>query len=173
MACSQTLAGLVRDCNPNVGGIKRALIALFDDVTAKTLDTGNNQISAITMASTAKFKEYYVRPETSSATETPQYNDAGEYAGEEATISLVFGRRDATKRAEVKALSVADLVVILEDANGNYWYYGFDFPVNRNGGDAVLGQARTDRNAYNVQLRARDLQTAYLVDSSIIAGLLA
>jgi hypothetical protein len=55
MACTQTLAGIVRDCSNSMGGIKEVYIANFDDVASLTLS--NNIITAITMESSKTFKK--------------------------------------------------------------------------------------------------------------------
>lgn len=124
MACLQTLNGIVRDCLSNVGGVRKVYIANKDDVAGITITDG--AVSAITMEGGAKFKEYYQKPGRASVTSTPQFNDANEYAGESVVLSLSFPRQDATKRLEVAALSVAELVVVYQDANGNCWLLGYD-----------------------------------------------
>ena len=136
MACLQTLNGIVRDCLSNVGGVRKVYIANKDDVAGITIT--DDAVSAITMEGGAKFKEYYQKPGRASVTSTPQFNDANEYAGESVVLSLSFPRQDATKRLEVAALSVAELVVVYQDANGNCWLLGYDNPVQRSGGDQVL-----------------------------------
>ena len=40
MACSQTLAGIARDCSSNMGGIKEVYIANFADVDSLTVTSG-------------------------------------------------------------------------------------------------------------------------------------
>ena len=56
MACAQTLNGIINDCAPSMGGIVEAYIANFADVTGVTVT--DNKVSAVTMASSAKFKKY-------------------------------------------------------------------------------------------------------------------
>ena len=46
MPCTQTLAGLLHDCAPSMGGIVAVYIANYADVTAKTITDG--KVSAIT-----------------------------------------------------------------------------------------------------------------------------
>ena len=50
-------------------------------------------------------------------------------------LVLQFNRMETTKRVEITALSVNDLVAIVKDANGVYWYLGYDEPVNASAGD--------------------------------------
>jgi len=171
MSCSATLAGLVRDCSANAGGVKALYIANKDDVTAVTLDANSAQISAITMASSKKFKKYYFKPGQCTATFTGAVNEAGEYAGEDGVISVSFGRMDTTKRTEMAALSVIEMDVIYTDGNGKHWLLGYDAPVLRNGGEAATGAARTDYNKYGLELHSSDNQLPYEVPSAVLSGI--
>lgn len=168
MPCSATLNGIPRDCEANVGGIVEILLANYDDVTGVTLDSNGGKITAITMASNAKFKRFYFKRGQASFTSTPQFNDAGEYVGEDGTLNVAFGKMDTTKRVQMSAISTAELVSIHKDANGYYWYLGKDNPVLRNGGDAVTGANSTDRNQYGLQLHSTDNGLAYEVDADAL-----
>lgn len=170
MACNTAIAAVVRDCESNVGGVKRVLVANFDDVEEVTLTS--NVVTAVTMATGKTFTEIYVRPEVSNVTSSPQYNDAGDYAGESAVLALVINRQTAGKRETVDALSKNDLRVIYQDGNGLWWFIGNDRPVRRSGGDAVTGTAITDTNAYNVELTGHDNALPLSVDPTVITGIL-
>lgn len=170
MACSVTLSGLVRDCDPNAGGIKALYIANADDVTAVGLDQDGALITSITMATGVLFKGFYFKRGQASFTLAPQFTDAGEYAGEQATISVAFGRMDTTKRTQLAALSVSELRVIAIDNNDKAWYFGYNFPVLRTGGEAQSGAAATDRNQYAIELQANDNQYPYELNSTALAS---
>lgn len=170
MACSFTLSGIARDCEVNAGGIKRVLIASYADVEA--LAETDGVISAITMAAGKYFAEYYVRKNVASYTGTPQFNEDGDYTGEDGVLSLVFGRMSTAKRLEVEALSKQDLVVIFQDGNGLWWLLGHDYPVTRNGGDTATGTAMTDRNGYGVDLHSNDNGAPFEVDEDVIETIL-
>lgn len=172
MACSQTLSGIPRDCEPNAGGIKEIFIANADDVTAVTLDSTGAEISGITMASGKKFKKFYFKPGQAGVTFSGVFNEAGEYAGEDGVLTMNFGRMDTTKRVQVAALSMSELVVIYKDMNGKNWYLGYDAPVLRNGGDSTPGQAHTDFNHYGIQLHSQDNQLPFELDDTTLAGVI-
>lgn len=170
MGCTQTLAGLVNDCSPNVGGIVEVLVANHADVTAKTVTT--DVITAITMASTAKFKKYAIRRETGQMTSTLNSTPAQNLHYISTELALQFNRMETAKRVEMTALSLGELVVIVKDANGMYWYLGYDEPVLATAGDGVTGTARGDANAYHLTLTDNAAQYPYAVDPDIISGLL-
>lgn len=171
MACNQTISGLARDCSPNMGGIRRVLFANSEDVTAVAVTT--NKISTITMATSAKFKEYHLPKYTANFVTNQQKDDAAGTNFYQTTLQILLNRMDTTKRVEIAALSQNELVAIIEDSNGIYWYLGKDEPVTSVAGDvAQTGTARTDRNGFQVTLVDNALEMPYEVDSDIIDDLL-
>lgn len=169
MGCIQTLSGLAKDCSPSMGGIVEVYIANFSDVTAKTVTDG--KISAITMASSATFKSYSFPKNTGSLTSTYNVADGGnKYVSSD--LVLQFSRMETAKRVEITALAVSDLAIIVKDANGKYWYLGYDEAVNLSAGDGQTGTARGDANRYSITLQDNSWEMPYEVDGSIIAGLL-
>lgn len=151
MACSQTLAGIVRDCSTNMGGIKAVYIANAADVTSVTVTSG--VVTAITMASSKKFYKYEFAIGTSSLTSNWQVSAENGTKYVETDLAMVFNKADSTKRLEIVALAQAEMNVIVEDNNGTMWYLGIDEPVVLNGGDLQTGTARGDRNGLTVSLR--------------------
>lgn len=170
MACNQTLSGIPRDCEPSIGGLRRLLLANRDDVTAITIS--DDQVSAITMKNTAKFKEYVFPEETASATSTYQINKQNGSKYVQTDIVLVFTRMETAKRVEITALAQNDMIGIGEDMNGKYWLYGQDHPISASAGDGGTGAARSDRNGYGITLQDNSKTMPPEVDGSIIGGLL-
>lgn len=151
MPCSQTLAGIARDCAANMGGIRRVLLSNRADVTGITVTS--NKINAITMATGKKFYEYGFRPGTSSMASNWQVNRENGVKYVQTDLVMVFNRMETAKRVEVEAMAQADLYAIVEDNNGLYWLLGYDNPLELSAGDGLTGTARTDRNAYSVTLQ--------------------
>lgn len=172
MACSATLSGLVRDCEANAGGVKALYIANKDDVSEIELDTTGALIDSVTMATGKKFKGFYFKPGQATVSLTGTVNEAGEYAGEDGVVTVNFSKMDTTKRTQMAALSVAELVVIYTDNNGISWLLGYDAPVLRNGGESTPGQQRTDHNHYGLELHSSDNQFPFEVPSTVLAGII-
>ena len=170
MSCTQTLSGLAKDCSANMGGIVEALIAPYDDVTAVTITS--DVISAITMASGKKFKVYHFAKNTGNLTSTYTIDPASGVKYVSSDLLLQFNRMQTTARVEITALALADLVVIVKDANGKYWYLGKDEPVNASAGDGQTGTARGDANRYTITLHDESKEMPYEVSDSIIESLL-
>ena len=171
MACTQTLSGLARDCDPNRGGIIAVYIANFDDVTAITVTSG--QVSGITMDTGKKFKEYAFPKNTGSLTSTYTIDPASGVRYVTSDLVLQFNRMETTKRTEITALALSDLRVICKDANGVFWLLGFDEPVNASQSDGQTGTARSDANRYTITLEDTSAEMPYEIDDSIISGIVA
>ena len=170
MACNQTLSGLVKDCSPSMGGITEVLLANREDVSAVTVEAG--KVTEITMASTAKFKRYTFARNTGSMTSTYTIDQASGVRYVTTDLLLQFNRMETAKRVEISALAVNDLVAIVKDANGIYWYLGYDEPVNASAGDGQTGTARGDANRYTITLQDNSKEMPMEVDSTIIAALI-
>lgn len=170
MACNQTLSGLVRDCSPSMGGITEVLLANREDVSVVTADAG--KVTEITMASTAKFKRYTFARNTGSMTSTYTIDQASGVRYVTTDLLLQFNRMETAKRVEISVLAVNDLVAIVKDANGIYWYLGYDEPVNASAGDGQTGTARGDANRYTITLQDNSKEMPMEVDSTIIAALI-
>ena len=170
MPCIQTLSGLAKDCSSNMGGILEVLIANFDDVTGVTIT--DNQVSAIAMATSAKFKRYLFAKKTGSLTSTYTLDPASGVKYVTSDLLLQFNRMETQKRVEITALAMGDLVCIVKDANGKYWYLGKDEPVNASASDGQTGTARADANRYTITLQDESLEMPYEVDPSILADLI-
>lgn len=168
---SHTLSGLNTSCDPSMGGIDTVYIAHKDEVTNVTVTT--DKITEITKLDSAKFKEYRFRKGTGTMTSTYTTDPANGVYFCQTDVALAFNRQDTQKRVEIQALLLDDIVMIVKDCNGTYWYLGYDEPVNASAGGAETGTARSDRNAYTITLTDYSKELPYEVDSSIISGLIA
>lgn len=171
MACNITLNGLLRDCEANVGGITQVLLANFDDISSVTVT--DDIITAITMADGAKFKSYAFRPNTGSMTSNLQRNLENGTLFWQTDLVLAFNKMETVKRIEINAMAVNDMVAIVKDANGKYWYLGKDEPIVASAGDGMSGTARADRNGYGITLQDFAKASPYEVSADIVEALTA
>lgn len=172
MSCnSQTLSGLAKDCTPSMGGIVEVYIANHDDVSEVTVTSG--KVSAITMASSAKFKKYQFARNTGSMTSTYTIDKASGVQFVATDLLLQFNRMETTKRVELSALAINDLAIIVKTANGNFFFLGYDEPVTASAGDGQTGTARGDANRYTITLQDNSKEMPYEVDASIVSALVA
>ena len=150
MACSQTLAGIARDCAANMGGVKAVYLANSGDVASVTVTSG--AITAITMEASKKFYKYEFQPNTASLSSNYAVNAENGTKYVETDLVMVFNRMETAKRLEVTAMAQGALVAIVEDNNGKMWYLGYEEPIYLNAGDGLTGTNRADRNGYSVTL---------------------
>jgi hypothetical protein len=172
MACkSFALSGIAIPCKDNMGGIKEVYIAKSADVSAVTLNTEGSQIATITMESTAKFKTYKFRKGTANMTSTAASDEAIGNFSVTTELALQFSKMETSKRLEIMAMCLEDVVVIVHDFNGRYWYLGYDFPVTATAATAQTGTAATDLNGYNVTLSDTSAEFPFEVPADIIEDL--
>ena len=151
MSCSQTLGGIPSDCSTSRGGILEAWIGNHADVASKELT--DDIITKITLAEgAAKLQHYSFKRGTGSMTSTLNTDAANGVRFVATELALVFARMDTAKRVEMDKLSGGDLVAIVKDANGKYWYLGYDEPVTATAGTGQTGTANTDGNNYQITL---------------------
>ena len=156
MACSQTLSGISNDCASNMGGIVEVYLANKADVSSITITS--SKVTAISMNSSAKFKTYHFRPNTSSMSSNYQVNQENGTSYVQTDLLMVFNRMETAKRIEVTAMAQGELCAIVKDANGLYWMLGIDNPLVLSAGDGLTGTARADRNGYSVTLQDNSLE---------------
>ena len=164
MACAQTLAGLVNDCQQSIGGVKNIYVAPYVE-SAATLDAKSEEIASF--AEDVTWKKYYVRKNTSGFTSTLNVNDdGGSYVSTE--LSLVFNRMETKKRIEMTALTLSDLMVVVEDANGVRWFMGFNEPATVSAGTGESGTSKSDSNRYTLSITSEDATYPYSLASDCV-----
>lgn len=169
MACNQTLSGLARDCSPNMGGIVEVYLANQEDISGVTISDGI--ISTITMVTSKKFKKYQFSRNSGSMSSTYTIDNAAGTKFVSTDLVLQFNRMDTAKRVEISALAINDLVAIVKDANGKFWYLGYDNAVNASAGDGQTGTAMGDANRYTITLQDNSHEMPYEVTASIVDAL--
>lgn len=167
MACLQTLSGIANDCAPSMGGIVKVYLANAADIDAITESA--DKISAITMKTSAKFKTYDFRRNTGSMSSNYTVDQTTGATFVVTDLVMVFTRMETSKRVEISALAQGELVAIVKDANGAYWYLGKDEPLVISAGDGLTGTARADRNGYSITLQDNSLEMPMEVDESVIS----
>ena len=163
MSCVQILSGIQVDCEPSIGGLKVVYIANHADVEDFTITDG--QISSITMAEGKTFKTYSFRRNTANMTSTLSV-DPTNGSSVATDVVLSFLKQDTQKRIEISALSIGELVLIVQDGNGRYWFLGKDMPVMASAGGAESGTAYTDGNRYTITLQDNSKDYPYEIKTS-------
>ncbi len=158
MACTQTLAGISRDCLRNVGGIRTVWIANYADIDSMDY-IEDGLFSSPNMVVGKVFFEYQFARGAASLSSTYQVNAENGTKYVQNDLVLTFNRMDTTKRKAILALLGAELVIVAEDNNGNRWVLGANHQGPNFGpavvgadsdADGLTGTAYADRNGYSV-----------------------
>lgn len=173
MSCTQALSGIAPSCDTNTGGIREVYICNYDDVTGFEVDATSNMIDTITMASSAKFKKYCFKKNTSSLTSTLNVDPTSGSNFVQSDLALIFARQDTSKRMEVAKLSLGELRVIVKDANGKFWFLGAEEFVAATAATAETGTNRTEGSRYTITLTDYSSSYPYEVDPQIVDDLVA
>ena len=170
MSCNLALAGWVKDCETSMGGITEVYFAAYDQVEEVTVT--ENVISNIKMVEAAKFQKYYIRKGTGSMSTEGKFDQANGTKYYETNLAISFPKMRAANRIEVNALAANELVAIVKDANGVYWYLGYDNPLVVSAFSGNTGQAWTDANKYDLTAQDNALQSPYTIDPDFVQTLL-
>ena len=92
---------------------------------------------------------------------------------DDVTAIEVDAKQETVKRMEIAKLSLGELRVIVKDANGKYWFLGYEEFVSATAGTAETGVNRTDGNRYTITLTDYSSSYPYEVDASIVDALVA
>lgn len=170
MACNQTLSGLTLDCGSGKGGIKVVYLSNREKVASVTLTSG--KVSAIAMVDSAKFLAYHFRPETAGLESTRTIDHANGVNYVSSVLSMAFNKMDTTKRVEIEALALNELVAIVQDENGAYWYLGHDEALVATANVGATGTAHGDRNGYTIELTDISDEMPFEVDATAVAAVI-
>jgi hypothetical protein len=181
MAVCSAVVGIPKDCGDNnLGSIKRALIASFEDVTALTVtSTGaadtDGEVTAVTMAAATTFEEFTFPKDTSMFSQAWSGDLVADTHSYSQTLEMGFRRIDLRKRNAIMLLAAGrrDLIAIVEDFNGDYWMLGSDQGLRLSANETTTNNTRAAGQQMPVTLTSEnERHMMYQVDPAIIAGLL-
>lgn len=171
-----TLEGILADCNPNLAGVQEAWLGYFGDfdVTISVSQSAHSisTIEAASDAATGKFYHYTFAKQTGSLNSTLTKDEANGTRYYTNTVTLQLSKMEARKHLEIEALSAEQLVAIIKDNNGKYWYVGYDGYLSASEATAQTGQSYDDMNGYNVTMNAMSAYLPFEIDYSKFSSLI-
>ena len=176
MECNSiTLKGIVRDCNPNMGGIQKVWMILKSDITNDpTPEQGMDKITELTVAEgEGKVNAFNFRKGAASMTSNLQKDDTNGSYFWLTDLVMNFQRMETSKRAAIMALTLAEACAIVQDANGIYWFLGLNEYLGATAGTAETGTAKTDANKYSITLQDSSLELPYEIEKSVAEAIVA
>lgn len=162
MACTQTLGGILQDCETSMGGIVEAYIANYSDVDI-TPPSPDDDYAGLSVSGDG-FQKYQMRRGVSSMTSTLNADPANGVNYVTTEVVLTFAKMTLVKRDEIAKLAVGQLCVVVKDANGKYWLLGAEHPVMASAGTGQTGTAMGDANNYQITLQDNSSTFPYEVD---------
>lgn len=168
MACALT-QGYTLDCKDNAGGVKNVWIANYSNVSGVT--AANGVISAISKANNGRFWKYEQYRDTAEAFEDITGNAENGTVFYAQTVNLALRKMQASVRNEVKLLASALVVMVIQDRNDKYWYYGETNGLDLLTGKIGTGKVLGDKNGYDLSFTGAEPSPAQEVQSAVIAGL--
>lgn len=152
--CDSLNGGIELGCLNNIGGVRWIAFAEKKNVASLVKGSPLDIITAINMTGSPAnvFYKFEFNKNTSSYTEDMPEDQASGRALNTITINLVLNRREKAKRDRIMTMYKKDLVAIIYDNNGLYWYAGEENGLNiaTNGGGS--GTSKTDVNQYVITL---------------------
>lgn len=140
--------GWSRDCTPSLAGVVEFYATCWidtDDVTVTDdVVTGFPDGTTFTKFEQVRF--------TANMANALTYNDATGLSYWTNSYNGNFVPMNATSRAEMEALKNSDLSIVVRDANGVYWYMGYNNYVKMTDAAGDTGAGLDDANQYTFTL---------------------
>ena len=173
--CDSLTGGITLGCDNNIGGIVELYITEKSNVSSVTLSSPGDEISAFTMAGSpaAVFYKFEFNKNTSSYTEEENNDQASGRTLVTQTINLVLNRREKSKRDVLLLVGKRkDLVAVVKDANGLYWYFGETLGINLTTNSGGSGVAKTDANQYVLTFVGEEPSPANTVEAAALTAVI-
>ena len=177
MICVQNIKGLCKDCEASRGGIVEVYVANYGDFTpdVRMTETGStgvvSEITGFTKVNNeASWYKYEFRKGSGSMTSTLNVDSANGVNYVSTELVLQFSRMETRKRIEMAALAVGELIIIVKDSNGKFWFLGYDEAVTASAGSGQTGQAIGDGNFYTITLLDNANTFPFEVLASVVSG---
>ncbi len=167
MACT-TLTSITKSCSNNQGGIYSVYINDTDNVVVAA-SASTWQITSATAS--PKFTSFEFSRNVGSVTVEPTIDLINGSTFYQATITLVFHRREAAKSRALQILGEGQryLDIIFLDANGVYWYIDH---AQLNGGTEETGTTKADGSKYTVTFVAQMDNRPYEISKTLVTAVI-
>jgi hypothetical protein len=171
MSC-EALEGIVKSCDNNSGGIYKVWINQQEEIDSVDVNTSLGwTIDQINLVTPTNFTEFEIRRNTGAYTEDAAIDLVNGSSYYTQVVTLMFHRRDQSKSQAIKVLGAGQqyLAIIVQDANGKYWYFPY-MQLTATGEGS--GTARADGSKYSVTLTAENEFLAYEVTEAAVLAVI-
>lgn len=164
---THTLTGILADCEPNLAGIAEVWMGYYGDFNV-AVDLSAQTVTGFTKTTTGNDLQHYAfAKQTGSLTSTLTKDEANGTRYYTNALALQFSKLERIKHLEFQALAAEQLVAIVKDNNGKYWFLGYDGYLSSADGTAQTGQSYDDLNGYNITLNAMSAYLPFEISESL------
>ena len=163
MSCnSVTLTNIDARCDKSVGGIKRILVGLREElVNVFTNDKGE----VINLMFNSTLKEWKFRKNTGSYTSTANIDPTIDSAYFTTECAIQFSRAEAQKRLDIQSvINAGGVFIIIEDMYGEYLLLGKDRDVVITSATMQSGTSSTDLSGFNLTFTDTSLELPHFIN---------
>jgi hypothetical protein len=174
MSCQLTQNIPIDTCKSNIGGIKSIFVMPFQNISGSvTVSSGSVTAIPIQSGSGFQYWRHDFRKETSTYKDDLKISDQNASVYSDQSITCEFTRVEIIKRNELTLLAQSDLSMIVLDNLGQYWLYGATNGMVPNNLEGDSGKKYGDGSKYKLSFKGVEPTYAYIVPSTMIAGLTA
>jgi len=169
MSCALT-QGYLLDCQSGFGGVKEVYIMEFANATTITPTAG--VITVLTKATGKSFFKYNLIAHTGEADETLTRNRENGTQSSKQSVKFPINKMTTSVRNELLLLAQNFLLIVVVDANGTGWLYGYENGMVLESVAGKTGKALADRNGYELVFGSDEKNLAYALDPTVLSALL-
>lgn len=171
MALCELTTDLILDCKDSMGGISDVFIAKRSLLTSIT--TSGDIVTGFTFSS-GGFFHYKLRDEAGQFNQETQGEETNGTHFYERTLTIPVDALTSVNRNEMMALAKIYSVAVVLDNNGKYWLLGDGRGLrDAYGSSAGSGQAKADRNGFEMNLVDHEKHLALEVTANAVESALA
>lgn len=170
--CEALFEGIPKNCLPNRGGIRRAWFTEKCNVASVTLASPSQIISDLDVGSNS-FYGFEFNKNSSTWTEVTTFDRPNGLKTVAQTVTLKIPRREKSKRDTLIILGLKELVCIIEDANGEFFYLGENDGLEMTENNSENGTAKTDFNGYTLTFVGEEPVEANTILESAVNDVIA
>lgn len=174
MACTYT-GSQILDCKDSIGGIKEIKIKAHPGLATIESDfvISSGSVTSVASGSRSLWCTLNLEKEAASANADPQVNQANGTTFYQHQVKMLFNKMSARLSYEIHLYAKNRSIIAVRDMNDRYTLYGLKFGMDMSAATAGTGQARGDRNGYDITLIGKEDLPEQEITSAIWATLVS
>jgi hypothetical protein len=161
--------GFTLDCKTQSAGIKSIYLVEFG--AKATLTKSSGEVSAHTLTSPKVYFKYELEKETTAMTWRTIPSTENGTVFYEAEVNARLHKVTTAQRNEIKLLAQNRMLLIVLDAEGNYWLLGADYGVQLQQSESNFGQAFGDFKGHVLNFLHKETDLPLKVQSAVVTSL--